>query len=234
MPRSTIIAQRRSRMMNQPPAPVSRVRQTVRPRLLPEHDAYNQSLRNRLPSRRIVSQPVTRIRSSTQRVPTTQRNRVIREVPERLRTRQPRQSTLVQDEYNDYDEQEPIDNQNENYTDYINRINENNELDDEEMDEYDDIDNNNDMVEEVPPGSAQPNPAMISKEIKERYQELIKDLWQNEQKLNAFDIPEDLKNALNDRVHLWLEYFLTNSTFRSGDNNMFEYLDTFNATTSFI
>ena len=74
----------------------------------------------------------------------------------------------------------------------------------------------------------------LSKEIQERYNELIKELWNNEQKINMYELPQALKEAMNERMKLWLEYFLTNSSFRTSDTNMFEYLDTFTNTTTFI
>lgn len=76
--------------------------------------------------------------------------------------------------------------------------------------------------------------SQLSEQIKERYQELIKELWNNEKKICEFDLPDDLRNALNTRSKLFLEYFITNATFRTPDANLFEYLDTFSSVTTFI
>ena len=75
---------------------------------------------------------------------------------------------------------------------------------------------------------------LISEQIKDRYQDLIKELWNNEKKVGEFELPPELKASLNERMKLWLEYFITNATFRTPNANLFEYLDTFTATTSFI
>lgn len=92
--------------------------------------------------------------------------------------------------------------------------------------------NRNTLNENAMNESIQPNE--LSKEIQDRYNELIKELWTNEQKINIYELPQALKEAMNERMKLWLEYFLTNSSFRTSDTNMFEYLDTFTNTTSFI
>lgn len=63
--------------------------------------------------------------------------------------------------------------------------------------------------------------------IKERYQELIKELWQSQNALEEFEFSEEEKQILRDRVKLWLEYFISTATFRDENVNLFEYMDTF-------
>lgn len=63
--------------------------------------------------------------------------------------------------------------------------------------------------------------------IKERYQELIKELWQSQNALEEFNFSEEEKQILRDRVKLWLEYFISTATFRDENVNLFEYMDTF-------
>lgn len=124
------------------------------------------------------------------------------------------------DNYDDYD---PNDDYNEGDYDYMSH---------QSIHSNKNLRNNSDINENVTNGTIQPNE--LSKEIQERYNELIKELWNNEQKINIYELPQALKEAMNERMKLWLEYFLTNSSFRTSDTNMFEYLDTFTNTTSFI
>lgn len=70
--------------------------------------------------------------------------------------------------------------------------------------------------------------------IKDRYQELLKELWKSQSKLEEFGFSEDEKKILNDRVKIWLEYFAITSAFRDENVNLFEYIDTFTATQKFI
>ena len=74
----------------------------------------------------------------------------------------------------------------------------------------------------------------IKKQIRDRYQVIINDLWENEKKLEDFDFPKDLRNLLNARSRLWLEYFITNALFNSTDENLFKYMDSFTTTTKFL
>ena len=122
------------------------------------------------------------------------------------------------DNYDDYD---PNNDYNENDYDYSSH---------QSIHSNKNLRNNSDINSTN--GNIQPNE--LSKEIQERYNELIKELWNNEQKINIYELPQALKEAMNERMKLWLEYFLTNSSFRTSDTNMFEYLDTFTNTTSFI
>ena len=70
--------------------------------------------------------------------------------------------------------------------------------------------------------------------IKDRYQELLKELWKSQSKLEEFGFNIDEKKILNDRVKLWLEYFISTAAFRDDDINLFEYMDTFCETQKFI
>lgn len=87
-----------------------------------------------------------------------------------------------------------------------------------------------DQVDEV----EQPRQDAIKRQIKERYQSLISELWANEKQLKDFEFPDDLRELINKRVALWLEYFITNATFRSDNANLFEYMETFAKTTKFL
>ena len=57
--------------------------------------------------------------------------------------------------------------------------------------------------------------------VKERYQELIKELWQSQNTLEEFGFDEEEKKILNKRVKLWLEYFISTATFRDENVNLF-------------
>ena len=70
--------------------------------------------------------------------------------------------------------------------------------------------------------------------IKDRYQELLKELWKSQSKLEEFGFSEDEKKILNDRVKIWLEYFAITSAFRDDNVNLFEYIDSFTETQKFI
>ena len=76
--------------------------------------------------------------------------------------------------------------------------------------------------------------AELYKAVKDRYQELIKDLWKSQSKLEEFGFSEDEKKILNDRVKLWLEYFAITSAFRDENVNLFEYIDSFCETQKYI
>ena len=68
----------------------------------------------------------------------------------------------------------------------------------------------------------------------ERYQELIKELWQSQTALEEFGFDEEEKKILNKRVKLWLEYFISTATFREENVNLFKYMDYFCETQKFI
>lgn len=70
--------------------------------------------------------------------------------------------------------------------------------------------------------------------IKERYEELIKDIWQSQGQLEEFGFSDEEKAIINKRVKLWLEYFAVTAAFRDENVNLFEYIDTFTATQTFI
>ena len=70
--------------------------------------------------------------------------------------------------------------------------------------------------------------------IRERYQELLKELWENQGHLDDFNFSEEEKDILNKRVKLWLEYFISTATFRDENVNLFEYMDSFCDTQKFI
>lgn len=70
--------------------------------------------------------------------------------------------------------------------------------------------------------------------IRERYQELIKELWQSQTALEEFGFDEEEKKILNKRVKLWLEYFISTATFREENVNLFKYMDYFCETQKFI
>ena len=70
--------------------------------------------------------------------------------------------------------------------------------------------------------------------IRERYQELLKKLWENQGHLDDFNFSDEEKDILNKRVKLWLEYFISTATFRDENVNLFEYMDSFCDTQKFI
>ena len=70
--------------------------------------------------------------------------------------------------------------------------------------------------------------------IRERYEELIKDIWQSQGQLEEFGFSEEEKVIINKRVKLWLEYFAVTAAFRDQNVNLFEYIDTFTSTQTFI
>lgn len=70
--------------------------------------------------------------------------------------------------------------------------------------------------------------------IKERYQELLRELWQSQTTLDEFNFDDEEKKILNDRVKLWLEYFVSTATFREENVNLFDYMDKFCKTQKFI
>lgn len=70
--------------------------------------------------------------------------------------------------------------------------------------------------------------------IRSRYQELLKELWENQNTLDEFNFTKDEKEILNKRVKLWLEYFVSTATFRNGNINLFEYMDSFTETQKFV
>lgn len=74
----------------------------------------------------------------------------------------------------------------------------------------------------------------ISKQFRERYDELIKDLWQNEKEIEQYDLPDDFKAVADARFRLMLEYFIINACFHSISDNLFEYMESFSKTTKFF
>ena len=75
---------------------------------------------------------------------------------------------------------------------------------------------------------------LLYKAIKERYQELLKELWENQGHLEDFNFSDEEKDILNKRVKLWLEYFISTATFKNENVNLFEYMDSFCDTQKFI
>ena len=76
--------------------------------------------------------------------------------------------------------------------------------------------------------------ADLYKAVKDRYEELIKELWKSQGKLDEFNFSDEEKKILNDRVKLWLEYFAITSAFRDENVNLFEYIDSFCETQKYI
>lgn len=70
--------------------------------------------------------------------------------------------------------------------------------------------------------------------IRERYQELLKELWENQGHLDDFNFSDEEKDILNKRCKLWLEYFISTATFRDENVNLFEYMDSFCDTQKFV
>lgn len=71
--------------------------------------------------------------------------------------------------------------------------------------------------------------------IRERYNNLLKELVMNENTLKDFNFSDEEKKILNERVELWLEYFVSSATFKRGDKvNLFSFMDYFTETQKFI
>lgn len=70
--------------------------------------------------------------------------------------------------------------------------------------------------------------------IKNRYQELLKELTETEYSLADFEFSQEEKEILNNRVKLWLEYFVSSATFRDENVNLFDYMDSFTKSQKFI
>ena len=70
--------------------------------------------------------------------------------------------------------------------------------------------------------------------MKKRYNELIKQLWENQGKLDDFGFSPEEKDVLNERESLFLEYFVCNAIFRDDKVNLFEFIDTFMDNVKFV
>ena len=70
--------------------------------------------------------------------------------------------------------------------------------------------------------------------MRDRYNALVKELWQSQGKLEDFGFSPDEREEINKRAKLWIEYFVSVATFRKEDINLFEYMDSFTETEKFI
>ena len=70
--------------------------------------------------------------------------------------------------------------------------------------------------------------------IRDRYQEILKELWKSQNKLDDFGFSNEEKKILNERCKLWLEYFASTAAFRDENVNLFEYIDSFCDTQKFV
>lgn len=83
--------------------------------------------------------------------------------------------------------------------------------------------------------SAVKNDITLYNAISTRYNELLKELVMNENSLRDFNLSDEEKKILNERVELWLEYFVSSATFnRDEDVNLFEFMDYFTETQKFV
>ena len=83
--------------------------------------------------------------------------------------------------------------------------------------------------------SAVKNDVSLYNAISTRYNELLKELVMNENSLKDFNLSDEEKKILNERVELWLEYFVSSATFnREEDVNLFEFMDYFTETQKFV
>lgn len=83
--------------------------------------------------------------------------------------------------------------------------------------------------------SAVKNDVTLYNAISSRYNELLKELVMNENSLKDFNLSDEEKKILNERVELWLEYFVSSATFnREEDVNLFEFMDYFTETQKFV
>lgn len=79
------------------------------------------------------------------------------------------------------------------------------------------------------------NDVSLYNAISTRYNELLKELVMNENSLKDFNLSDEEKKILNERVELWLEYFVSSATFnREEDVNLFEFMDYFTETQKFV
>lgn len=75
----------------------------------------------------------------------------------------------------------------------------------------------------------------VNEMIRTRYNELLQELWENENTINEMEIRPELRNLLNRRSRLWLEYFISTYTFNNYQNlDVFNYMDTFNNSTKYL
>lgn len=63
--------------------------------------------------------------------------------------------------------------------------------------------------------------------IRDRYSELLRELYQTEKAANNAKFTDTQKEILRKRIRLWLEYFITTATFRDENVNLFDYMDSF-------
>ena len=83
--------------------------------------------------------------------------------------------------------------------------------------------------------SAVKNDVSLYNAISTRYNELLKELVMNENSLKDLNLSDEEKKILNERVELWLEYFVSSATFnREEDVNLFEFMDYFTETQKFV
>lgn len=73
----------------------------------------------------------------------------------------------------------------------------------------------------------------LEAKVKERYNDLIKELWNNEAELQKHPISPEIVELLNKREALWLEYFLVNASYNQ-QYSIFEYLEQFLKTSYFF
>lgn len=69
--------------------------------------------------------------------------------------------------------------------------------------------------------------------FKERYSNLLKLLWENERKIEEFSLNKEIKQLFHERAVLFIEYFVSTSTF-DPDINLDKHLINFESVTRFI
>ena len=70
--------------------------------------------------------------------------------------------------------------------------------------------------------------------ITERYEELLKELYQADDVIESLHLTPEAREILNEKAALWIEYFLANSTIRDPKANIFTAMASFIKTNKFV
>ena len=70
--------------------------------------------------------------------------------------------------------------------------------------------------------------------MKEQYNDLIKELWNSQTTLESLELSQNIIDALNKRSELWIKYFVFLALFRDKNVNLFSFTDSFTKTEKFL
>ena len=70
--------------------------------------------------------------------------------------------------------------------------------------------------------------------ITERYEQLLKELYQADDVIESLHLTPEAREILNEKAALWIEYFLANSTIRDPKANIFTAMASFIKTNKFV